>query len=437
MILRAGETSILTDPWLSGLIFNDGWELLVPSVHTPTDLAEVSHIWISHEHPDHFHLPTLRAIFLASDTPPKIIIQITKDQRMADWCRKTGFEVLELVSSEWTVLSKDASILIQPFGAYDSYSAFRMGETTILNLNDCPLSHAPDLSKIRSLIGQPDVLTTQFSVAGWIGNSDNPGQRQIESQRQIKRLVNQIGLLKPKWVIPGFSFVRFCHSENNYLNENRVGIDEATTATANAGSFPVVLQPGSTWKVGTTHSSEKSINYYMDDAHHQNRKAVASDSLDMGQIQELAKNRSAHYLEVNNKFLMWVLEKFMPSLLSSIVINLWDLGCTVRFTPSTGLATVDAPADSADVSMHSSSLAYVLRWDWGLDTLTVNGRFHVKTGELSKLTAAFGLGALNKTGTYLSIKELPILIQKLVQRRFSSRARQARRQAKLLAEQNT
>ena len=50
---------ILTDPWYSGSAFNKGWNLLVEqSVDQVEDLlSDVSHIWISHEHPDHFSIP--------------------------------------------------------------------------------------------------------------------------------------------------------------------------------------------------------------------------------------------------------------------------------------------------------------------------------------------------------------------------------------------
>ena len=53
--IAIGDAVILCDPWLSGPAFNNGWDLLIK---TPMDLdavmAGVTHIWVSHEHPDHF-----------------------------------------------------------------------------------------------------------------------------------------------------------------------------------------------------------------------------------------------------------------------------------------------------------------------------------------------------------------------------------------------
>jgi L-ascorbate metabolism protein UlaG (beta-lactamase superfamily) len=58
--VEACNTSLLTDPWLFGKAFNNGWALLSPAaeVHWP----EIDYVWISHQHPDHLHFPTLKSI---------------------------------------------------------------------------------------------------------------------------------------------------------------------------------------------------------------------------------------------------------------------------------------------------------------------------------------------------------------------------------------
>mgnify|MGYP003655807813 FL=1 len=56
VLMTHGQVGLLSDPWYSGPAFHKGWRLLV---ETPEDkiaalLPRVTHIWISHEHPDHF-----------------------------------------------------------------------------------------------------------------------------------------------------------------------------------------------------------------------------------------------------------------------------------------------------------------------------------------------------------------------------------------------
>ena len=54
------EVSLLSDPWYQGDAFHKGWNL----IHEFNDddilnlLERVTHIWISHEHPDHCLLYT-------------------------------------------------------------------------------------------------------------------------------------------------------------------------------------------------------------------------------------------------------------------------------------------------------------------------------------------------------------------------------------------
>ena len=58
-IVNSGSVRLIADPWLFGRAFNESWELFVPSKFTADDFDSVTHIWFSHEHPDHFSPPVL------------------------------------------------------------------------------------------------------------------------------------------------------------------------------------------------------------------------------------------------------------------------------------------------------------------------------------------------------------------------------------------
>jgi len=62
ILVKTGQVHLLTDPWFRGEVFNESWTLHPEPVLSEQDLAEVTHIWISHEHPDHLSIPTLRSI---------------------------------------------------------------------------------------------------------------------------------------------------------------------------------------------------------------------------------------------------------------------------------------------------------------------------------------------------------------------------------------
>ena len=59
-ILKDEECSLIFDPWFFGTAFNDGWCLKQEIDPSTLDLASITHVYISHEHPDHFHIPTLK-----------------------------------------------------------------------------------------------------------------------------------------------------------------------------------------------------------------------------------------------------------------------------------------------------------------------------------------------------------------------------------------
>ncbi len=56
------DYSILVDPWFSGKVFNDSWELLNETNIDDLDLSNLKYIFISHEHPDHLSWSTLKKI---------------------------------------------------------------------------------------------------------------------------------------------------------------------------------------------------------------------------------------------------------------------------------------------------------------------------------------------------------------------------------------
>lgn len=45
---------LVVDPWFDGEVFNRSWALQSATRTTIDELADCRHIWISHEHPDHF-----------------------------------------------------------------------------------------------------------------------------------------------------------------------------------------------------------------------------------------------------------------------------------------------------------------------------------------------------------------------------------------------
>ena len=64
--------SVLVDPWYSGKVFNNSWALIKDTDDSKINYNKLKYISISHEHPDHFNIETLK--YIRGKTDNKITI---------------------------------------------------------------------------------------------------------------------------------------------------------------------------------------------------------------------------------------------------------------------------------------------------------------------------------------------------------------------------
>ena len=87
LIVYGNGVNLLIDPWTQGSSFNDGWDLLCAS--GDIDYKKLTHVWISHEHPDHFSVSDVKKVI--NEKPDVIFLfQSTKDNRVANFIQKLG-----------------------------------------------------------------------------------------------------------------------------------------------------------------------------------------------------------------------------------------------------------------------------------------------------------------------------------------------------------
>ena len=170
-LITQGEVGLICDPWLTGDAFDHGWSLVSETQFTPQDFERVTHIWFSHEHPDHFSPPNLKSIPSELRARITVLYQASLDGRVASFCRRLGFKrVVELAEGEVHELGDQVSIRVYPYIFGDSWATVQVGSLTLLNLNDCVVNTAAKAQAIAERVGSVDVLFTQFSNAQGIGN---------------------------------------------------------------------------------------------------------------------------------------------------------------------------------------------------------------------------------------------------------------------------
>jgi len=405
--LETESCGILFDPWTEGPVFNFGWDLLIP---TPMDfdaiMAGVSFIWISHEHPDHFSIRFLSEVAKSRRDDVAILFQTTRDKRVAGFCRSLGLRVRELPDGVPVELDGHLSITCGAFDFYDSWLYLSDGKHSILNLNDCPVRSERQLRRIGRSFPRPDVLLSQFSYAAWKGGRDNREFRALAAKQKLEWLALQIRTLRPKYVLPFASFAYFSNEENSYLNDAVNTPRRAAEAIAAAGVEPVILYPGESWMVGSRNERNDAALELYD----QQYARVASlplrapgPSADVDELRAAFAEYRAKVFARNLRPIVWLLSK-LPLLgaFRPLVIRLSDLDLLVSVSIVSGLAEMPRRDRDADVVMHSSSLLFIFRNDFGFDTLTVNGRFEATAAGFSKMTRSLSIGSLNAMGLSLS-----------------------------------
>ncbi|MBV8366673.1 MAG: MBL fold metallo-hydrolase [Candidatus Eremiobacteraeota bacterium] len=362
---------LLSDPWIDGTAFNNGWALLSKTRFRYQDFNRITHIWFSHEHPDHFSPPNLRRIPEAARKRITVLFQQTLDRKVIRFCDSLGFkDVVELEPGRWLDLSKRLRVLCCPYTDADSWIALQTPEGTILNINDCIVDSHRKARAIRKIVGPVRVLMTQFSYAQWAGNPDDRVSQAEDAREKLERIKKQSAIFQPAAIIPFASFMWFCHEENFWLNHEMNGVARtAAFITANTNAAPVVLYPGQCWRLGDDHDWRLAARAYGQDY---------QQSVSGGPIEHA---RPAPYSEIEaafEAFLQRIHAKNNPLLalipVPNTTVRVTDADVTLKLTLR-GLQRITEPRGGADIATSAESLMYCLRFDWGSSTLHANGRF--------------------------------------------------------------
>jgi UDP-MurNAc hydroxylase len=149
--VSSGSARLLVDPWFKGHVFDSGWNQISQPAADPAFLEQVTCIWISHEHPDHFSPPSLLSLPDRTRREALVLFQKTKDKRVVGYLQKNGFRTKELASGETFTPAQDFSIRTFSRNDGDSWMLLDTQGVRIINLNDCVLD-TPGRLKLGSVL---------------------------------------------------------------------------------------------------------------------------------------------------------------------------------------------------------------------------------------------------------------------------------------------
>jgi UDP-MurNAc hydroxylase len=390
VLVETDNVGLLIDPWLKGGAFNDSWTLHPQPVLTSDAWANVTHIWISHEHPDHLSIPTIKS--LPAELKSKIVVLFQRhyDTEIVDWLKDQGFrEVREMPHGLWMAISPELQVACYQVGHIDSALAIASPKYTVLNLNDCdtPVS---TLKRLKRQLGHVTLLLDQFSIAGWPGNPKDVDRRRAAARHVLDNFVRDIAYINPDFVLPFASFVRFSHQENAYMNTEVNTLDDVA-ARVDRDKL-LVMYPGDSWEFDNDlfHQTAAAMGKYRRDWMSVGEQPLVShEKHEMRRILGAANDRIK---EFQSKYHRFVLRRVPP-----ITFYVRDLSRAFQVDVSSQAVEINIPEKDCVVSLSSQAAWYTFAMRFGLPTLGVSGRFTINHSEqafarLKKLGSAYSSG---------------------------------------------
>jgi UDP-MurNAc hydroxylase len=399
------------DPWIEGFAFDNGWSLLSDSKFTYENFSSITHIWFSHEHPDHFSPYVLKKIDPKIRGKITIFYQKTKDKKVISFCKNLGFkEIIELDPDKYYHLNEDFILKCQPFTEGDSWLYLNINKIGILNLNDCVIGTKESCENIKSKIENVDLLLTQFSYAHKVGEADDTDKRINKINEKIERIKNQCLIFNPSYIIPFASFVYFCHEENFYMNPPFFPLRKVHDyITEKLHKQCITMYPGESWEYKSVFNSTDTLTRYENDFNLIQNPITFSKKYDTKSLIDESKKYGEKILKKNPT---------ASRLLNKLGVRFYikDYNKSYILYANKGLIEKSISRNNCDVLISSEALAYIFKYEWGAATYHVNARYqYPKNGDSYRFDLLIHIGILNNEGLEY-VWNKPTLLKRVLHR---------------------
>jgi UDP-MurNAc hydroxylase len=400
IVAECADTSILMDPWLFGKIFNDSWSLLPEPKFDPAMLDKVDYLWLSHEHPDHCHFPTLDSFPAAFKERVTILFQDRDYTKVFGALRKLGYQKFKRLPHRAVVPLSDkpeaTKVYCYHAGLMDSALAVLSEWQVIFNANDARVS-VGECKGILNDVGHVDVLLNQFSVAAYAGFEPHEKYLPQRAKQILENVSSVHRALNAKVTIPFASYMYFSSLDNKYVNNFVNSARDAAGYLIGHGQRPAVLYPGDTYEVGVEHDSSAALTRFDQLPAVEERTYDPVESKTMPEIVAAYDSLAAN---IREKYSMLLLRMLRP-----VTIRIPDLDKTVEFRLAKGSLEEVDNATEPDLVINSQPLWFGFKFPFGIQTLGVSARFRLLRN-FNNWKFHRILFSLNNGGVYLRPKYL-------------------------------
>ncbi len=393
VLIETSDCTIWTDPWLCGKAFNNSWSLLLPPHWEDSMCKTIDYLWISHEHPDHFHVETLKSLPADFKRSVTVLFQKNNSDKIPRALKAFGFENIQLLEHRRTIaISEETRVYNCQIGQMDSALAVLNQNEVLLNVNDCELNTADCKILLRDL-KKVDTLLNQFSIAGYAGDINYEKHLPRLQERILDSLVLNHQQLNADVTIPIASFIFFSTLDNKYVNDYVNTPNNVFNLLEKKGLKCAVLYPGDTLDSENPYDSSKALTKY--EKIYQETDRLEYDApilIDINQIEKAFLKRAK---QLKEKYPDFILRRLAP-----ITIYIPDLNVTVQLSLYSHFFEQLPNTAPFDLKIYSQPLHYAFDMEWGVQTLGVSGRYLIQSNKKTwKWYRA--ITSLNNAGIYL------------------------------------
>lgn len=377
VIIETEDCVIWTDPWLIGKAFNNSWALLPEAAFNESWYERITHLWISHEHPDHFHVQTLKQLPKAFKERVQLLFQKNNTDKMPKAFNWLGFKNLQLLKNRAvTSIAPKTRIHNAQIGQMDSSLAVITPKFTLLNLNDCEVNTVDCRNYVKD-IGQIDVVLNQFSMAGYSGEINYREQLTANAENILDTMVENHRDLQAGLTIPFASNIYFCCEDNRFINDFANTPQQVFDRFAAEGLDCSVLYPGESIDVSNMAAHDVQTSLEKFNTLYQKRSELTYDKSDPVPVEAIAEAFEKRRTQLNEVFPGFLLRK-----LKKVTAYIPDLNKNLEFSLASGLFRELPPDEEQfDIKVCAQPLDFAFRHTWGLQTLGVSGRYLIKRNQ--------------------------------------------------------
>lgn len=219
-----GDPILATDPWLTGSCYWRSWWLSnPPDAATIERVRRSRYIYVTHEHPDHLHVPSLRRI----GPGPKILVPDFLDMQMDGFLsNELGFEVERVPADRWVELDDGVRILSLPYPSNDSILLVDTPHALLVDMNDVKPT-GKFLQRIGATargLDKPRVAMRSYSLAGPSNSYFVEGARKprLAAKNFVSAACRQAGAVGADYFVPFASQAIFRRKDSEWANDFKV-----------------------------------------------------------------------------------------------------------------------------------------------------------------------------------------------------------------------